>query len=127
VIFNHKPEHFIGKTFADILVPPKDCPSFLNSFFAMIDSAMSWLRTQVFEAEASLLRSNQSILCFLTTLVSTTGEVQETLTNSEEISILICSIKDRTSMIASRCLLKEGREKGEHLLSMIPGFFAKKL
>jgi hypothetical protein len=90
VIFNQKPEHFIGNIFGNILMPPMDGASSLNSFFGAVDSAMSCLRPP----------SNEI------------GEVQEKPTNSEEISILLCRIKDMTSTIASGRLLQRGAREG---------------
>jgi len=124
-----KPQDVLGKSLRDILRPPKGHESSLLAFYAALDGAMNSLRAPNIECEAEVLRNNDSVtLQFDLTAVSAGGEVQTTPTNAEGLAILTLSMKDLTSTVASRRLLQEEHDKGEHLLSMIlPPIIVQKL
>ena len=119
-ILGVKGSDIIGRNIHTVLKPPPGKEAGLHAFFTAVDGAMAQLRSPEIECEAEIIKGDDTITVqFNLVAVSISGEVQTTPTNAEGLSMLALVMKDLTSTIAARTLLKEEHDKGEHLLGMI--------
>ena len=119
-ILGVKGSDIIGRNIHTVLKPPPGKEAGLHAFFTAVDGAMAQLRSPEIECEAEIIKGDDTITVqFNLVAVSISGEVQTTPTNAEGLAMLALVMKDLTSTIAARTLLKEEHDKGEHLLGMI--------
>ncbi|KAK8899609.1 hypothetical protein M9Y10_001925 [Tritrichomonas musculus] len=128
-VIGKDPHKIIGMSLKDLFTSPQGQEASLRSFYQAVDGMMNCMRSPSIEAEVEAMKNNEPVTLLLSmTAISATGEVQIKPVNSEGLAILVLSMKDMTSTVVARTLLKEENAKNENLLGMIlPPIIVKQL